>query len=165
MNRITALRDNEQILAAMARCSSDGIVITDPEGRVEWINQDFTNLYGYTLEEMLGEKPGRILQGEGTNPAAVEELRNAIRSGRHGSVEILNCHKDGHPCRVLIDLTPIRDSEGKITNFAAIEREVTSRKIEIVEHEKAVAELYDAVFKLADQVNATRCSSSNGRSE
>ena len=113
---------------------------------------------------MLGEKPGRILQGEGSNPETVEQLRKAIDSGRKCSVEILNYHKDGHPYWMHIDLTPIRDSKGKLTNFAAIEREVTDRKIAMAEHEQIVVELYDTVVKIADQAYAAR-DSSNAVSE
>jgi PAS domain S-box-containing protein len=149
------MNGNRDILASLAVSASDGIVITDREGRVEWVNHGFTRLCGHSLEEMLGKKPGQVLQGEGSDAAAIEELRRAMREGSTCSVEILNYHRDGHPYWVQINLTPIRDAAGTITNFAAIERDVTSRKIELAQRECTVVELYDAVLKMAEEVKSS----------
>ncbi len=51
--------------------ATNGIVITDLQGRVEWMNQGFTNISGYRLDDMRGKKPGHVLQGVGTDQQTV----------------------------------------------------------------------------------------------
>jgi PAS domain S-box-containing protein len=99
-------------------------VETDTRGGIVGINPAFTELCGYAFAEIAGRKPGSFLQGEKTEPAAVQTLREAIRDANSCEVEVFNYHKDGALYRVRIHLEPVRDADGALTGFRAEEREI-----------------------------------------
>ena len=102
-----------------------GLVITGPNGLVQWVNPAFSAMCGYTLEELRGKKLGPILQGEKTDRATAERLRRAVHGFRPCREVILNYRKNGDPYLVEIALTPILNGDGQPLWLAAREREVT----------------------------------------
>jgi PAS domain S-box-containing protein len=108
----------ERISAEPAR------VETDPQGELVAMNPAFTVLCGYTFQEIAGRKPGNVLQGPDSEPEAVQALREAVRNGTACETSLVNYHKDGHAYRVHIKMEPIRDEDGVLTGFRAIEVEV-----------------------------------------
>ena len=133
----------------VAQQMTDAVVITDAQDRVEWINQAFTRMCGYTLKDLKGQKPGALLQGPETDPEAARMLNQAIRRGRPVSVELVNYHKKKWPYSVWISLTPIKTRDGKITGFVSIERETTALQHELRKRENDIAHLYDVICHLA----------------
>lgn len=138
-----------RLLTPVAEQLSDAIVISDPEGRVTWMNPAFTRLCGYTLEEMQGQKPGHLLQGPDTDPEIVALLRQAIRQRVPITVELVNYHKSGAPYVVSISLTPLRNRAGKPTGFMAVERETSSKQRELRRLENEVAQLYEILCRVS----------------
>ncbi|MFQ3623154.1 MAG: EAL domain-containing protein, partial [Acetobacteraceae bacterium] len=126
-------------LALVVRQMTTPVVITDAAGRTEWVNEAFERATGYTLEELQGRTPGSVLQGEGTDPETVAEMRAAIRAGEGFHVEILNYAKHGSPYWVDIEATPIRDARGALQGFIAVETDVTARR---AAEDAAFAELF-----------------------
>jgi len=100
----------------------DACVVTDLEGRVQWINFAFTEMCGYRIEELRGQKPGRILQGPGTDPETAMAMSQAIRLQTFCTQEILNYHKDGQPYWASVSISPILGPDRKARAFVAIER-------------------------------------------
>ena len=88
------------------------------------INPAFTVLCGYTFPEVAGRKPGSMLQGKDSEAEAIQALREAIRKGVACETALVNYHKDGHAYRVHIQMEPIRNENGELTGFRAIEVEV-----------------------------------------
>ena len=115
-------------LALVASRTDNAVVLTDPEGRVEWVNEGFTRITGYEFAEVLGRKPGALLQGPGTDPARVRELGAQIRSGQGFRTELLNYRKNGRAYWIAIEMQPIHDETGRLTNFMAIESDITERR-------------------------------------
>lgn len=105
-----------------------GVVITDVDGRVEWVNEGFTRMSGYATHELLGRRPGELLQGPDTDPAAIATMRDAVREHRSFMVEILNYARDGHPYWVHIDCHPMRSADGRLEGFMALEIDITDRQ-------------------------------------
>lgn len=103
---------------------SDALVVTDAGGRVEWVNAEFTGLCGYELAELKGRKPGQLLQGPDTDPAAVERIRAALRERRACRETIVNYHKDGSRYRADVRISPVPDDDGNPLWFVARERRV-----------------------------------------
>lgn len=109
-----------------------GIVITDPtreDNPITDANDGFLRLTGYAEREVLGRNC-RFLQGEGTDPEPVAEMREGIANERPTTVELLNYRKDGTPFWNLVSIAPVYDDGDTLTHFAGFQRDVTDRKIE-----------------------------------
>jgi PAS domain S-box-containing protein len=115
-------------LASVAKHTTNAVIITDADGRVEWVNPAFEALSGYMLPEMLGQKPGPILQGPETDPAAAAELSRAIHHGAPVAVEILNYAKSGRPYWQLVSVEPVRDARGRTMNFISIQVDISAQR-------------------------------------
>lgn len=110
--------------------AAEGITIADmrlPDEPLIYINEGFERLTGYSAKSMLG-KNCRFLQGEDTDPATVQKIRDAIASGNECTVEILNHTKDGEAFWNRLSLTPVRDNSGKVTHFIGVQSDITKRK-------------------------------------
>lgn len=112
-------------LSLVASNTDNLVVITDRHGCTEWVNQAFTNRTGYTLEEMLGRRPGDLLQGPGTDPAAIAEVAQQLKAGRSFKAELLNYTKSGEPYWIQFQITPIRNAQGEIERFVSIQTDST----------------------------------------
>jgi PAS domain S-box-containing protein len=115
------LRDRPQ------QITPDGLVMSGPDGLVQWINPAFSAMCGYTLEELRGKKLGPILQGEKTDRKTAERLRRAVHEYRPCREAILNYHKNGEPYWVEISMTPILDGVGQPVWLVARERKLADR--------------------------------------
>jgi diguanylate cyclase (GGDEF)-like protein/PAS domain S-box-containing protein len=94
---------------------------------ITYVNPAFTRLTGYAAAEALGRSP-RILQGPGTSRATLDNVLALLRAARPAHEKILNFGKSGAPYWLDMHIVPLRDAQGKITHFAAIERDVTLDK-------------------------------------
>jgi len=127
--RTLAVREPEsRLLAMLAGRTRDGVVITDAHGRIEWVNDGFSRISGYSASQVLGRKPAQFLQGPGTDPDTCRLMGEAIRAGRGFNVELLNYARDGREYWVEIDAQPICGPAGRTNGFMAIERDITERK-------------------------------------
>jgi two-component system sensor histidine kinase/response regulator len=115
-------------LAIVASRTDNAVIITDIDGRIEWVNDGFTRISGYSIEEVMGKKPGAFLQGPETDPATVLYIREQLNKGEGFKVEILNYSKIGRKYWLAIEVQPICDAAGMLRNFMAIESDITERK-------------------------------------
>lgn len=115
-------------LSRVASDVSNGVVITDPQGRVLWVNHGFTRMTGYELDDLRGKKPGHVLQGPKTDSRTVERVRQALSEGQGFEADLLNYSKSGVPYWVQIYTTPMLDQAGEIEGFIAIESDITAVK-------------------------------------
>ncbi len=139
-------------LAMVASRTDNAVVITDPLGRVEWVNDGFTRVTGYTLPEVAGRKPGTFLQGVDTDPATADLVRARVRAGEGVRTEIKNYAKGGRPYWLAMDIQPVRDNAGRVTNFVAIESDVTERKQAEAELRRGTALLRSLVDSIPDLI-------------
>ena len=139
-------RDLER-LAMVARHTTDSVVITDAEGKILWTNQAFTKLTGYTLEEVLGKKPGALLQGEETSPQSVEQLHDAVTNFSDIEIELLNYRKNKEKYWVKLKISAIVNAYGE-RRFIAIQTDITEQVnyIKTIENDQ---EDMDALFSLS----------------
>ena len=143
------LESEADLLAKVAQKTTNGIVITDREGYVEWMNHAFSDITGYSLEEMVGKKPGDLLQGDDTDPHTVDIVNEALRKGEGITVEILNYSKTCRPYWVDMDIQPIKDQDGTVNKFIAVESDITERKRvsqALIEFKTTLDQINDAVF-------------------
>ncbi len=102
-------------------------VITDKEGRIEYVNQRFVELTGYSREEVLGQNP-RILKS-GEHPSEFyKDLWDTILAGEDWQGQFCNRKKNGELYWEMAHIAPLRDEKGAITHFVAMKEDVTYRK-------------------------------------
>jgi PAS domain S-box-containing protein len=122
-------RTEEQLrLQSMAlESAANGIVITDADGTIRWVNPAFTKLTGYTAEEAIGKNP-RLLKSGKQSPEFYAELWRVIKAGSVWRGEIVNRRKDGSHYDEEMTITPVHNGDGKISQFIAIKQDITERK-------------------------------------
>ena len=118
-----------EMLAAVARRTGNAVIATDPLGRIEWVNDGFTRLTGFTRDEVIGQRPGHILQGPDTAAATVAVMAKAIAERRPFIVEVLNYTKALAQYWVRVDAQPTLDRDGKLTGYIALETDVSEQRI------------------------------------
>jgi PAS domain S-box-containing protein len=130
VSRTLAFRRIETALQLLERgigAVTEGVVIADIESEdqpIAYVNRAFSTITGYAPEEAIGRNC-RFLQGEETETAATESIREAIRARQPVEVEILNYRKSGEPFWNALSLAPITDRDGRVTHYAGIQRDVT----------------------------------------
>jgi len=112
------------VAALEVQTGPEALVKTDAEGRIEWVNEAFTAMCGYSLDELKGRKPGAVLQGAETDRAAVARIRDSMLAGRACRETLINYHKDGSAYRVDVRIDPILDEDGRRLCFVARERKL-----------------------------------------
>ena len=126
-----ALRASEaeaRKLALVAAHTHNGVILADSQGRIEWVNDAFTRITGYRLDEVLGRTPGSFLQGPKTDAATARSMRERIHAGQGFVVEILNYEKSGSHSGSTVEVQPIRDESGTLTRFIGVQTDITMRK-------------------------------------
>jgi PAS domain S-box-containing protein len=121
-----------RLLQAAVEATGEAILITtadldEPGPVIVYANPAFTKLSGYDATEAIGRSP-RFLQGEGTDRAALDRTRASLEAGEAFQGEALNYRKDGTTYRVEWLITPVRDANGRITNWISTQRDVTQRR-------------------------------------
>ncbi len=139
---------NAKRLALIAARTDNSVIITNASGKVQWVNESFVRLTGYSLEEAIEKAPGSFLQGPESDPAVIAMMREKLKSGEGFHAEILNYSKSGRKYWVSIEVQPIRDDAGEIANFMAIESDITTRK----EWEKRRSLEYSVTRVLAESI-------------
>jgi PAS domain S-box-containing protein len=107
--------------------SGTGFLLTDPhqdDHPIVYVNRSFLDITGYSEDEVIGRNC-RFLQGEDTDPAAIDELRRAIAEERETTVHVRNYRKDGSPFWNEVHIAPVRDAEGKLIRFVGVQVDVT----------------------------------------
>lgn len=110
--------------------AANSIIITDANGTIEYVNQYFTELTGYTADEVIGKKPD-ILKSGYHNSLHYKELWDTIKDGRIWTGEFCNLTKKGDRYWEASAITPIVDDKGNITHFVAIKQNITESKMQV----------------------------------
>ena len=128
---ITEKKEQEEqlyLLSLIAEKNINAVVISDKEGKIEWVNSSFEIMSGYSNQDLVGRKPGSILQGPETNPETIKYLKNQIAKGDPFNCEILNYSKSGEKYWVRIQGQALYNKNGEIIKFFAIEEDISNQK-------------------------------------
>ncbi len=122
-------RFEEQLLklSRAVEQSASLVIIADAAGRIEYVNPKFTQVTGYASAEVLGQNP-RILKSGETPPREYQRLWEAITSGGEWRGEFHNKKKDGGLYWASESISPVRNPQGTITHFVAIQDDITDLK-------------------------------------
>ena len=129
---ITQQKENQKQLRRLGQAMEDmkeAVVITDnqldsPGPHIEYVNPAFTEMTGYTEDEVLGQTP-RLFQGPKTDRATLDHIRKRLDAGEPVEAEAINYHKDGTTHRLQWTISPVRGEDGTIQHWVAVQRDVT----------------------------------------
>jgi PAS domain S-box-containing protein len=115
-------------LAAVARHTSNAVVITDLTRRIIWVNQAFERITGFSHDEVIGQSPGTLLQSQQTDRSEIARMRAALQAEVPFRGKLINIAKNGAAYWIELEIQPLRDAAGVLTGFMAIESDITERK-------------------------------------
>ena len=107
--------------------STNGIVVTDTDGRIEYVNKAFSRISGYHRDEVLGGKPS-LWRSDQTPLTTHQDLWQTIKEGKPWHGELVNRNKDGGLRTDSIHISPVRDGQGRITHYLSVQEDITERK-------------------------------------
>ena len=104
--------------------SFDSVMVTAATAKtpILYVNEAFTQLTGYTSEEVLGKSPS-LLQGADTDPAVLDQLRKDLGAGRNFEGTATNYRKDGTPFTMHWRVAPVRSGQDEVHYFIAVQRQ------------------------------------------
>ncbi|MGQ7794613.1 PAS domain-containing protein [Faunimonas sp. B44] len=111
---IASVREQDGVFVDAVRLTRMPMLVTDatlPGNPITFANEAFSNLSGYTVEEMLGQDP-HFMNGEETDPEAIRRYEEAIREGRDENLEIVQYRKNETPFRAMLFASPLDDGPG-----------------------------------------------------
>lgn len=127
---VTAERRNREQLLLLSRAVEQSpamVLITDPSGRIEYVNPKFTQVYGYTRAEIVGQNP-RLLKSDCQSPEFYAEMWRTILDGRDWNGEMCNRTKDGRVIWERVAISPVNDDSGRLIHFVAVKEDITERR-------------------------------------
>ena len=114
-----------EVLGSAVQHSAAALLVTDSQGLVTWANEAATRLTGYAHDEVLGVKPGRLLQCEHTDPGAVSRIRRALGERHSVTVDLLNRRKDGEEYWTRLMIHPWAGAGGTHLGFFCLQADIT----------------------------------------
>lgn len=114
-------------LAAALESAGEGVVITDPSGRIEYVNRAWERMTGFTREEAAGANP-RILKSGEHDETFYRELWQTISVGGVWHREFTNRRRDGTLYDVEQTISPVRDDAGRTVAFVGIQKDISERR-------------------------------------
>ncbi|MFK7851147.1 MAG: response regulator [Akkermansiaceae bacterium] len=151
----TRLREKEaeaRKLALVASRTDNAVIVSDAKGRIEWVNDGFVRVTGWTLPEVIGKTPGSFLQGPETDTNTSQMMREKLLRGEGFRTEVLNYAKSGRKYWLSVEVQPILDEAGVLSNFMAVESDVTDRILE--ERRRNIQHAVSQILAGGDSLNA-----------
>ena len=111
-------------LATAIEQAGEGVVITDADWLIQYVNPAMQKMSGYTRDELIGKTP-RILKSGVQGEVFYEELWMTIKTGKIWSGRFTSRRKDGSVYHEEATISPVKDQSGRITNFVAVNRDIT----------------------------------------
>ncbi|MEO6975714.1 MAG: EAL domain-containing protein [Gallionella sp.] len=127
---ITERKRSEESLLKLSLAveqSSHSIVITGLDANIEYVNSAFYDITGYSQAEVIGQNP-RILHSGKTPKTTYDDMWAHLTNGQGWKGELINKRKDGSEYTELVRISPIRQVDGKVSHYLAIQEDITERK-------------------------------------
>lgn len=135
-------RKEFEVLSLVANETANSVIITDANGEIEYVNSGFTQLTGFTIDDVRGKKPGQILQGKHTSAETIARIRKNLNERVAFYDEILNYDASGEAYWISLAINPVFNSDGLLTHFVSIQANITDTKLRSIENDirlKAIA--------------------------
>jgi PAS domain S-box-containing protein len=147
----TLIIANEELqkLSFVASKTDNAVTILDPEGNLEWINEGFSRLYGYTFEEVINSW-GKNIREFSSNEKIISLIENCILSKKSVVYEGQLESKSGNKIWAQTTLTPILDEKNNVTKLITIDTDITK----IIDAEKEITRQRDEIKEQTEQLNS-----------
>ena len=130
VQRLTYDRIRAQALTTatgLLQASEEMVIITDPQGSVEWVNTAFEARTGWELAEISGKNPATFLNGPRTDPVMAQSIADAVNHGRYFTGELWRYTKTGEEFRVSLRFQPVFGRHGRVEHFISLSVDTTGR--------------------------------------
>ncbi|UTH72818.1 PAS domain S-box protein [Chromobacterium sp. IIBBL 290-4] len=138
--------DEIRKLSLVVEQSPESIIITDRDAEIEYVNEAFLRHSGYSREEVLGQKPSLLASGR-TPKETYQELWRQLEQGLPWKGEFYNRRKNGEESIEFAVIAPIRQEDGSITHYLALQEDITEKKrmgLELDNYRHHLEELVEA---------------------
>lgn len=150
INRAQAAEFQLRKFSRAVEQSPTGIMITDTAGHIEYVNPRFCSMTGYSSAEVIGRNPRLLKSGE--MPQHVyEQLWATISAGQVWQGELKNVNKDGQPYWISASIAPVKNENGEVTHYIAIQEEITARR----QSDEMIRMLAQAIQSVSELVSIT----------
>jgi len=124
--RTQAIAEVQKLGMALEQ-SQDSIIITDVDGRIEYVNEAFLATTGFSRDEVIGQNP-RVKRSDKTPPEVFSEMWATISKGDTWKGEFHSRRKDGSDFVELARIAPVKDDGGQITHYVALLEDITEQR-------------------------------------
>jgi PAS domain S-box-containing protein len=108
--------------------AANGIVVTDIDGTIQWANEAFAQMTGFSIAEAVGHRPSQLVKSGAQNQAFYQQMWQTILAGQIWRGEVINRRKDGTPYNELLAISPVLGGDGAVKHFVAIKQDISQRK-------------------------------------
>lgn len=115
-------------MAQVVQHTDNAVTLMDSEMRIQWVNQGFCRITGYSLEQARGRTPGDLLASGKSSEQAVQALLDGARRGVACRVELINQARDGHEYWANTEVQPMLDKQGQLVGFMELGTDITVQK-------------------------------------
>jgi PAS domain S-box-containing protein len=125
---VQSSHDEIRKLSLVASKARHPVIISNAQGDIEWANEALIELTEYYLGELINHKLWSMFHGARTDPAIIRMLEERLKSGQSVSAELINYSKLGREYWISLEINPVFDEMGELTNFIATQADITERK-------------------------------------
>lgn len=156
-----AQREQLELMSLVADYTDRVVMVMDGERRIKYVNDAFTELFGYSRNEAMGLVPGELLRGAYTDVVALKRLEKQVQTEDHGQEDILAYDNAGHEVWVSCTINAVRHADGSVKNMVAVLADITqSKQIESLQHlilealadDMPVLEVIDALCRRVETI-------------
>ena len=137
-----------QLLAKVVAQINEAVIISDKDGLIQWVNDGFTNITGYKLDEVQYKSAASFLYGPLTDKLVIKKIAENLFKGEAIVEELVNYRKDGSSYWVRESIKNIHNDIGEISHFISIQNDITNRKKKELAIEGLYKEVADYKFAL-----------------
>ena len=150
------IQDDLRLKDLALNATANAVLITDKEAYIEWANQAFCKLTGFSQSEAIGRRPKDLIKSGSQSESYYRQLWQTILAGKEWRGELINRHKDGTLYHEEMTITPVINEQGEITHFVAVKQDITERKLNEARIQR-ISNLYAALSQCNEAI--VRCTS------
>jgi PAS domain S-box-containing protein len=152
--RLQDLGEESRRFASVVQNTGVGFILTDAQRSITWINEGFTRLTGYTLEDAAGQHPPDLLKSIGATPNTIARMRAQLKARQRFTGDILAQRRDGERIWLHVEGEPVLDAQGEVTGYMSLHTDAGTR-VQAVQQLQRGQSILRAVANVAESMLRT----------